>query len=137
MDYTDNKRGISGRDGMGRFTEGNQGRPKGARGKTSRAALEQVKSMQEGAMQKLWEAVQAKERWAVEFVLSKVLPGNRTIEFEGITPGDIGEALQAGDISPDEAKSISAAIKNIREMEDIEKIQERLKELEEAVGNGG
>lgn len=127
MPNTDNKREITGRDPFGRFTVGNTGRPYGAKGKTAREALEHIKWMKDGAIQKLWEAVYAGERWAIEFVLSKVLPASRTIEFEGLTPEDIRVALMSGDISPDEAKAISTATKNTSEMEFLEQMRARFK----------
>ncbi len=127
MNDTDNKREITARDQYGRFITGNSGRPYGAKGKASREALEQIKMMKAGALQKLWEAVIAGERWAIELVLSKVLPNSRTIEFEGLTPQDIKEAVICGDISPDEAKALSSITKNISEMEFLEQIRARFK----------
>ena len=59
-------------DASGRFAKGNPGRPKGAKGRQSRQVLEQVKSFGPNAIQALWEAVNLKERWAVEFVLSSL-----------------------------------------------------------------
>lgn len=117
MSTTDNQREITGRDPTGRFAAGNPGRPYGAKGKTSREALERIKLMKDGAIQKLWEAVNMRERWAIEFVLSKVLSATRAIEFEGLESEDIKAALMSGDISPDEAKAISNVIKNANEME--------------------
>lgn len=125
MSYIDNKPHFTGRAPSGRFTTGNPGRPYGAKGKVSREALEQIKWMKDGAIQKLWEAVNAGERWAIEFVLSKALPANRTIEFEGLTPEDIRAALMSGDISPDEAKTISIITKNTSEIEFLEQIRTR------------
>lgn len=127
MNLTDNKREITGRDTSGRFAVGNPGRPYGAKGKTSREALEQIKWMKNGAIQKLWEAVNSGERWAIEFVLSKVLPTSRTIEFEGLAPEDIRAALIAGDISPDEAKAISTVAKNTNETEFLAQMRARFK----------
>jgi len=120
MSYTDNKREITGRDSSGQFTTGNPGRPYGAKGKASREALERVKLMKEGAIQKLWEAVNAGERWAIELVLSKVLPAGRTIDFEGLAAEDIKAALIAGDITPDEAKAASSAATKIHQVRMLE-----------------
>lgn len=125
MDYTDNKGKINGRDTLGRFVPGNPRRPYGSKGKVSREALERIKLMNEGAIQKLWEAVNNGERWGIELVLSKVLPASRTIEFEGVTSQDIITALISGDISPDEAKTISAALKNIKESDFLEQVRAR------------
>lgn len=117
---TDNQREITGRDPSGRFAIGNPGRPYGAKGKTSREALERVKLMKDGAIQKLWEAVNAGERWAIELVLSKVLPTDRTIDLEGLTAADIRSALVSGDLSPEEAKAMSTIGKNLSLMEIME-----------------
>jgi hypothetical protein len=125
MNSTDNQRQITERDQFGRFTVGNPGRPYGAKGKTSREALERIKLMKEAAIQKLWESVNMGERWAIELVLSKVLPTGRTIELEGLTPHDVKAALIAGDISPDEAKAMSSVTKNISEMEFLEQMRAR------------
>ncbi|HEU5046538.1 MAG TPA: hypothetical protein VFT64_01705 [Rickettsiales bacterium] len=127
MSYTDNQREITGRDVQGRFAAGNPGRPYGAKGKTSREALERIKLMKETAIQKLWESVNIGERWAIEFVLSKVLPASRTIEFEGLTTEDIKAALISGDISPDEAKAISGITRDISEMEFLKRMRSRFK----------
>lgn len=135
MNQTDNKREITGRDNLGRFAEGNTGRPLGAKGKTSREALDRVKSMKEGAIQGLWNSVIRGERWAIEYVLSKVLPISRTIEFEGLTSEDIRTAVKMGDISPDEAKSLSNVAKNLGEMDTLEAIHARVKELEDAIND--
>lgn len=135
MDQSDNQRKITERDAFGRFAEGNSGRPLGAKGKASREVLENIKSMKGDALKKLWEALSRGERWAVEYVLSRVLPEQRTIEFEGVTPDDIRTALKAGDISPDEAKALANVAKNLGEMEMLEMIHSRVKELEEALND--
>lgn len=124
------------RENNGRFAVGGPGRPKGAKGKKSREALEAVKSFGPEALQKLWEAVTAGERWAVEFVLEKLLPTSRTIEFEDVTPNDVTEALRNGDISASEAKDISTALAKLAEIGEFAKMQERLAALEKAVQDG-
>lgn len=129
----DNIRGNSGRDVAGRFAKGNPGRPIGVKNKTPRAVLAQVRAMEEGALQKLWQAVCNGEQWAISYVLSKLLPANRSIEFEDFSVADVKEALTHGDISPDEGKSLVSVLKNIREIESLEEIKERLEELEMAV----
>lgn len=120
------------RNPSGRFVR-TTGRPLGAKNKVSQAALEQVKAMKEGALQNLWEAVCAKERWAIEYVLNRILPAARTVELENLTPLDVEVALAHGDISPDEGKALSGTLKNLREVENIEIIEARVTELEAAV----
>ena len=120
------------RNPSGRFVR-TTGRPLGAKNKVSQAALEQVKAMKEGALQNLWEAVCAKERWAIEYVLNRILPATRTVELEALTPLDVESALAHGDISPEEGKALSGTLKNLREVENIEIIEARVTELEAAV----
>lgn len=124
------------REPNGYFAKGNPGRPKGAKGKASKAILEQVKSMGGDAIQALWESVQARERWAVEYVLGKILPANRLIEFEDLTPDDIKAAIIDGDISPDEARTLSTTIARIDDIATINILRERLDELEKMIADG-
>lgn len=133
MRHTDNQRQITGRETNGRFAKGNSGRPKGAKGKTSKEALERVKAMKDGAIQKLWEAVNHGERWAIEFVLSKVLPTGRTLELEGVAPHIVENAVMDGEISFDEAKNLASTLRSLKEMQELDEIATRLSNLEMAV----
>jgi len=126
----DNIGSFTERDSLGRFAKGNSGRPFGAKNKASREVLNKVKAMEEGAIQKLWEAVCLGEQWAVTFVLSKLLPNGRTIELEGLTPKDLQEALTCGDISPEEGRILVNILKNLNEIESLDQIKEKLEELE-------
>lgn len=123
------------RDPTGRFLPGGPGRPKGALAKHSRTLLAQVKAMGPDAVQKLWEALTTGERWAIELVLSHVLPRDRALEWEGVEPDDIREAIISGDIGSDEASRLATALAKISEIEDIATIRDRLDELEEAIRN--
>ncbi len=115
----------------GQFTKGSGGRPKGARAKASRQALETVKSFGPEALAALRESVLAKEQWAVLFVIGKILPANgRLVEFEGMSPDDVSAALKAGDISPAEAKDIATTLAKLAEIAEIEQLRDRLEELE-------
>ncbi|WP_338608070.1 hypothetical protein V6617_16815 [Pelagibacterium nitratireducens] len=121
----------------GQFAKGSGGRPHGVKGKKSREALEQVKSFGPDALAALRESVVAKERWAVEYVLNRLLPSSgRLIEFEDMTPEDVSGALKDGDISPVEAKDVAAALAKLAEVSDIEQLRERLDELEKAFVKG-
>ena len=122
---TDNLRQNTVRDTQGRFTNGNPGRPLGAKNKTPKAVLKQIQAMEQAAVQKLWEAVWSGERWAVEFVLSKILPSQRTIEMENLSARDVKQALQDGDITPEEARTMTLALKPLMELENFELLQER------------
>ncbi|TFV35671.1 hypothetical protein E4K66_25470 [Bradyrhizobium frederickii] len=76
---------AEGRDPRGRFAKGSSGRPFGAKGKQNREFLSKVKELAPKAFEKLCTALDSGERWSVEFVLNRVLPQSRTVEFEGAT----------------------------------------------------
>jgi hypothetical protein len=86
----------NGRDPRGRFasTPANVGRPLGAKGQHNREMLRKVKELAPIAFLKLCEALNKGERYAVEYVLDRVLPQSRTIELEGSTVDDVKSALQ-------------------------------------------
>jgi hypothetical protein len=122
----------SGRDPRGRFasTPANIGRPLGAKGQYSRDMLRKVKELAPTAFIKLCEALDRGERWGVEFVLNRILPLSRTIEFEGTTVDDVKAALQHGDISTAEAKEMSATLAKLSEIGELNDLRARLAELE-------
>lgn len=117
----------------GLFAKGGPGRPKGARGKAAKATLDTIKSFGPAALQALFEAIQAKEKWAVEYFLNKIVPHNsRTIEFEEMDIDDIREAFKAGDISVSELKDIVSAMEKIANIEEFDELRDRLEKLEQA-----
>lgn len=121
----------------GLFAKGGPGRPKGAKGKKSRDALERIKSFGPEAIQALHAAVIAREKWAVEYVLSKILPTqSRMIEFEDITAEDAAEALKRGDISIVEFREIMNGLSKYAELTEVAIIREKLEALEKAVSDG-
>lgn len=122
----------SARDNLGRFQKGGApGRPKGAVGKRSRAALEQIKSFGPQAIQKLWDAVNAGERWAIELVISKIVPTNsRALEWEGVEIDDVREAFKQGDLSIGELTQIVGALEKLAGIGEMAELRERLEKLE-------
>lgn len=122
----------SGRDPRGRFASvpANIGRPLGAKGQHNREMLRKVKELAPTALQKLSDALDRGERFAVEFVLNRVLPQSRTIDLEGATVDDVKAALQNGDISTVEAKEMSATLAKLNEISELSDLRARLEELE-------
>lgn len=125
------------RDAAGRFAKGGPGRLVGAKGKRTREALETIKSFGPEAMQQLWKQVQAGERWAVEYVLNKILPTSRTIEFEDIEADDIKQALRVGDITTAEAKEMTAALSKLVEISEIAEMKAKIEELSRLINEKG
>ncbi|WP_133676180.1 hypothetical protein [Aquamicrobium defluvii] len=124
---------VHGRDAGGRFTSANNpGRPKGAKGK-ARGTLEKIRSFGPEALEALHQAIIAKERWAIEFCLNKIIPSNsRAIEFEDLTTDDVREAFKNGDISTSELKEIVTSLEKMANIEEWDVIRERLDKLEQA-----
>ncbi|MEJ5085703.1 hypothetical protein [Brucella pseudogrignonensis] len=118
------------RTSNGQFASGNPGRPIGAKGKKSREALEKVKSFGPLAIEQLKIQVVNGERWAVEYVLSKILPTGRTIEFEEMEVEDVKHAMKYGDISVAEAKEITASLAKLAEIADVQELRAKLEKLE-------
>lgn len=124
-------------DPGGRFALGNPGRPFGAKGKHNREMLRQVKELAPKAFQKLCSALDNGERWSVEYILDRVLPQSRTVEFEGATAADVKAALQNGDISTAEAKEMSGTLAKLAEISEITEMRNRLSELEKLLQQPG
>lgn len=112
----------------GKFVKTN-GRPVGAKAKASRELLKQVKALGPRAVEKLSEAVDKGEQWAVQLTLKYDLPRERTVEFEGMEPDDIAEAIKAGDLSLSEGKDAAATLKALAEIGQLPAVIERLEEL--------
>jgi len=124
------------RDEGGRFAKGSPGRLKGAKGRQSRAALERVKAFGPEALQALHEAIIAKERWAVEYCLNKIIPSNsRTLEWEEISVEDAAEALKSSDISFIEFRELMNGLAKMAELTELETIKNKLEELERTVND--
>jgi hypothetical protein len=125
--FTDN-----GRDQRGRFASvpGNIGRPLGAKGRQGRENFQKLKNLTEKAFEQLCAALNRGDRWSVEFILNRVMPQSRLIQFEGLEVSDVKAALQNGDISSSEAKEISATLAKLDEITDLKTLRLRMEELE-------
>lgn len=130
----DNVRSISdmGKDQRGRFTSSpnNIGRPKGAVNRVTRELLATVKDLGPIAILKLTEAVTNGDKWALEYVLNRILPQSRTIEFENIDADNVKQALCDGTITTGEAKELSATLAKLSEITDLKTLRLRMEELE-------
>lgn len=133
MADTIHKLSVVQRDTSGKFLPGSGGRPKGAVARASRDLLKQVRSYGPQAATKLWQALEANERWAVELVLKYCLPPSRTVEFEGMEPDDIREAVKAGDIGISEGNDLSAMVARLAGVDSLDELRTRLSELEQAL----
>ena len=122
----------NGRDQRGRFASvpGNIGRPFGAKGRQGREMFQKLKDLAPKAFEKLCEALDRGDRFAIEFILNRVLPQSRLVEFEGTTVDDVKAALQNADISAAEANEMSATLAKLSEIGELNDLRARLTELE-------
>ncbi len=119
------------RNSRGQFEKGKaKGRPFGS--KNHSVSITRLKMMEEQALAKLYSCVLNGDMKAISYVLDKILPKDRTIEFHGLSVEDLKEALASGSISPDEAKTLSVTLKNVEELESLSDVRKRLAELEMA-----
>lgn len=117
----------------GKFAPGSGGRPKGARNKISSAAIAAIKDMSDDALAKLKERVMASDLQAIMYVLDRVLPKGRSVEFNDVTPDGIAQLLADGLITSGEAKDVATALKALADVGKLAELEERLAELETAL----
>ncbi len=117
------------RDSLGRFQKGKAtGRPLGS--KNHSVSITRLKKMEEQALAKLYACVLNGDMKAIQYVLDKILPKDRTIEFHGLETEDLKEALVTGQLSIAEGKELSVTLKNLEELESLNEVRKRLADLE-------
>ncbi|MGY3698216.1 hypothetical protein ACVIGA_008296 [Bradyrhizobium sp. USDA 3240] len=123
---------LIGRDGKGRFASGpgNIGRPKGAVSRHARDLSALVRAIPaEIATQKLTEAINSGERWALQLYFALMLPNGITIEMHGTTVEDIDGAMASGDISFEQAKAMIANKKDVKSINELDDHRALLNEI--------
>jgi hypothetical protein len=121
---------ADGKDDLGRFATGNAGKPRGAISRVNRELFDQVRQLAPTAIEKLREAVNKSEKWAVEFVLNRVIPQTRAVELFDATPDDIKQALISGELTAAECRELSEAIAKLKGITEIDEHRELLSSLE-------
>lgn len=142
MILTDNLRNSAdivpinnGRDATGRFAAGNPGRTPGSKNRISNEALRAVKDMKDEAIIQLRAKLESGDWDAIIFVLSRILPKDRTVELSDVSPSSIATALADGTLTPDEARNIATAISRLKDIDQLDEMRARLDELENIVAN--
>ncbi|WP_143042827.1 hypothetical protein [Paracoccus alkenifer] len=114
----------------GRFQPGNPGKPRGARTKFSQATLQEIVSMKDDAVAVLRNRIAAGDGDAARWVLERIVGKSaRFVELSGVTPEAIGQDLQDGALTVDEAKDVALAVSRLAGIERIAQLEERLDEL--------
>lgn len=123
---------LIGRDGNGRFAKGpgNIGRPRGAVSRQARDLSALVRAIPPAiAAQKLSEAINNCERWALELYYRLMLPHGLTIQMHGTDVEDIETATASGDISIEQAKAMIATKKDGKAINELDDHRAMMKEI--------
>ena len=120
----------------GRFAPGNPGRKPGSKNKISNEALTAIKSMKDVAIEKLRSKLERGDWDAITFILERILPKGRSVELDDTSPATIATALAEGHLTPDETRSIAAALKSLQDVTELAEIRAKLDELEKLLSNG-
>ncbi|MDF3905534.1 hypothetical protein [Paracoccus sp. AS002] len=125
------------RDQSGKFLPGAGGRPPGAKNKKTRASVMAINSLQDLAFQKLKELLEAGNPSTVEFVVKSLLPtGGRAVQLEDMSVEGLSDAVASGTISPTELRQLASGLEKIRAVEDMDKLADRLAEVERLLKDG-
>lgn len=121
----------NGRDGKGRFAKGpgNIGRPYGAKSRHQREFSELVIAMIPRAAQKLSDALDNGERWAIELIARLCLPSGLAIPMHGIEVEDVEKALADGEISLDQSAALMTAKKASKAIGELDEHRAQLAEI--------
>lgn len=121
----------------GRFGPGNPGKPRGARGRAGKAEIDRLRARSE----KVWQVIDAKlaegDVKVALFLASRLLPDVRAVELDSISPGDVGEAIAAGEITPAEAQKLATSLRALADVETVDFLRGRLDEIEQILASKG
>lgn len=137
-----NNGGTTGRDGAGRFTEGNPGRPRGARHKATQAALALLDGQAQALTQKAINAALGGDTTALRLCLERIAPPRRDAPVAFDLPrmetacdaakaaGAVLEAVAAGELTPQEGAHIMALVETYRRTLETTELEARVAALE-------
>jgi len=132
----------TGRDGKGRFTSNNPGRPKGARHKATQAAEKLLEGEAERLTRQAIDQALAGDTVALRLCLERLVPPRReaavNVDVPAIeTAADLPRALAAlleatgrGEITPGEAERLAKLVGEAGRALELHDLEERLSALE-------
>ncbi|MEL7444699.1 MAG: DUF5681 domain-containing protein [Pseudomonadota bacterium] len=142
---SDGKNGLkTGRTENGQFAPGNAGRPKGARHRTTRAVETLLEGEAEGLTRRAVELALGGDTTALRLCIERICPVRKDSPITFTAPemnsasdaaqaiGKILEQVAAGDLTPDEAKSIAALVETYRKALETQELEARISALEGA-----
>jgi hypothetical protein len=136
----------SGRNTDGTFAQGNSGKPRGARHKTTQAVLALMEGEGEAITRKAVALALTGDRAALRLCLDRIAPcpKDAAVSFDLPPLSDAQSAAQAmaaligavatGDLTPSEAASVAALVDGWRKAHETAELEARIAALE--AGNG-
>ena len=133
---------TTGRDASGRFTEGNTGRPRGARHKATQAALALLDGEAETLTRKAVEMALDGDGAALRLCLERIAPPRRDAPVQFDLPrmetardaakaaGAVLEAVALGELTPTEGAHIMALVETCRRTLETTELEARVAALE-------
>ena len=128
-------------DRPGAFRRGNPGRPRGARNKSTLAALALLEGEAEALARKVVELALAGDMMAIKVCLDRLLPRDRVVRLPlplrtladlDRASGGIGAAVLRGQITPAEAGALAGLVDARRRVLEATELERRLAALEAA-----
>jgi phage tail sheath gpL-like len=126
------------------FAQGNPGKPKGARHRTTIVAEKLMQDDADAIVQAVIEKAKAGDMVAARIVLDRIvpirkgavvqiaLPAAKTAEDVSMALATLIQAMADGEVTPDEAATIGSVLEIRRRAIETLEFDERLKKLEEA-----
>ena len=140
---TDRNNGeTTGRDASGRFTEGNPGRPRGARHKATRAALALLDGEAEALTRQAVTMALGGDATALRLCLERIAPPRKDAPVTFALPpmqsaadaakaaGAVLEAVAEGDLTPLEGAHIMGLVETYRRTLETSELEARVAALE-------
>lgn len=139
-----NGKSTAGRDDAGRFTEGNPGRPKGARHKATQAVQALLDGEAEALTRKAVEAALEGDTTALRLCLERIapprkdapvafaLPKMETAQDAAKAAAAVLAAVAEGELTPTEGAHVMGLVETYRRTLETTEIEARLVALEDA-----
>lgn len=135
---------TDGRDQKGRFAAGNRGKPRGAKHRATKLAMELLEGGIEDVAGVVVEAARGGDLMAARIVLDKLIPSAKercvdlpnlpdTTTAAGVSEAQqkILEAVASGTLTPGEASTLSGIIEARRKALETQDLEARIAQLEE------
>lgn len=133
---------MNGRSADGTFTNGNAGRPKGARNKATQAVMALLEGEAEALSRKAVEMALAGDSVALRLCLDRIAPPRKDSRVQFALPrmttardaaqaaGAVLQAVSKGDLTPTEGAQVMGLVDSFRRTLEVTELEARLAALE-------